>query len=98
MTVSIRIEQFSDSQDISFASIIAYHTSCKGVPFTKHRNLVSGDYTLRCVCGFELVLFYGSGALERIVKVAIGAETAQLEPGTYLCTPGGASVCLLTGA
>ena len=85
MTVSIRVEQLPDNQEISFASVVLYH--CPTAQVAKRRDLLSGDYTLRCDCGLELVLRSGGSAVERIVRVAIGAEATALESSSYTCTP-----------
>ena len=85
MSATLLVSPLPDSEEISFSSITLHHTPCVDRPMSKHRNVVSGDYRLSCQCGLEIVLSASSGATERIVRRALGAEDIQLEPGTYSC-------------
>ncbi|MDY7538758.1 hypothetical protein RGU72_10865 [Undibacterium sp. 5I1] len=85
MTVTIQVMPFDDDKDVSFQSIQLTHVECQAGSITKYRNPTSDDYTLRCSCGLEVVLFGDSCAMECVKKVAIGAQSASLEPGSYCC-------------
>ena len=56
MILGIHVEPLKDNQEISFADVVLYHDTCSDRPLVKHRNIVSGDFTLKCVCGLEVVL------------------------------------------
>lgn len=94
MDISIQVGQLPDRQEISFLSIVLSHGECKG-HFTKHRQGLSENYTLRCICGLEIVINANEGAKELIEKIAVGAESVELVQGSYSCNRAAKSVVVL---
>lgn len=94
MNISIEVGELQDRQDISFLSISLSHRECKGL-FAKHRQGLTENYTLRCICGLTIILNANEGAKELIEKIAVGAEATELMPGTYSCNRTAESVFVL---
>ena len=85
MIVKIRVEPLKDNEDISFGAIVLYHDTCVDRPMAKRRNVLSGDYTLKCICGLEMELPADGQAQQAIVRVAIGSEPATVEASQVRC-------------
>lgn len=97
MEIVLRIDQLTDNQGVSFLDVVLHHVPCMERPLTKHRDIISGAFTLTCRCGLELT-FPGVGdSIRRIVRVAIDAQPAQLVYGTYDSVPRNLTVSLSGG-
>lgn len=78
MNLKLRVLPLKDSEDISFANIVLYHDTCLD-PIIKHRNILSGNYTLKCICGLAVELPAEGQAHQEIVRTAIRGEPGTVE-------------------
>lgn len=85
MILKFRVEPLKDNEDISFGAIVLYHDTCGDRPMVKHRNILSGDCTLKCICGLEMELPADGQAQYAIVRVAIGGEPGTVEASQVRC-------------
>lgn len=85
MILRIRVQPFKDNEDISFGDIVLYHDACVDRPLVKHRNILSDDFTLKCICGLEVELPANGQAQQAIVRVAIGCEPGILHADQFRC-------------
>lgn len=83
LALNIRVALLNDNEEISFGAINLYHSQCVEIPMSKHRNVVSDEYMLQCVCGLELTFPTESDAKEKIIKVAVGGTSAFLERDSF---------------
>lgn len=85
MILRIRVQPLKDNEDISFGDIVLYHDTCVERSMMKHRNIVSDDFTLKCICGLEVELPADGQAQQAIVRVAIGSEPGTVEASQVRC-------------
>lgn len=85
MSATLLVSLLPDREETSFSSVVLHHAACLGLPMSKNRSVVTGDFTLHCKCGLKVVLPESSGAIEEITKIALGYENTQLGSGSYFC-------------
>lgn len=95
MVVNIRVAPLSDNKEISFQLIDLYHESCSTHPMTKHRDVASNSYKLKCECGLEIDIPADSDAKLEFIKVAIGAPQARIERSAFYSNQNISNILLL---
>lgn len=85
MILKIRIKPLADNEEISFGDIVLYHDTCTDRPMAMHRNILSGEFILKCICGLEVELPVNGLAQQAIVHVAIGSEPGVVQATQVRC-------------
>ena len=84
MILKIRVALLNDNEDITFANIVLHHDTCVD-PIMKHRNILSGNYTLKRACGLEVELPAEGEAHQAVVPIAIKSELSSVRSDQVSC-------------
>lgn len=88
MTIFIEVTLLNDNQGISFHDLQLFHAGCTHGELNKHRNPMTGAYTLQCGCGLEIEILDGAGAKAQIIRTAIDGQSRSLSDSGFSSNQG----------
>ena len=88
MTTVIEVAPLTGRQPHSFGHLRLYHRGCEGVPLIQHRNPLTEQCTLQCVCGLTIRMPVRGPAVESFEQTAIDHQPRTVPSGTYASTAG----------
>ncbi len=83
MKTVIEVEALSDRQPSGFGHLRLFHQGCDQVPLVKHRNPITAQYTIQCVCGLTIRLPVTGPAIDAFDLTAIDEQARVLPTGSY---------------
>ena len=89
MTTVIEVAPPTDRQPSGFGHLHLYHHGCDQIPMIKHRNPLTQQYTVQCVCGLTIRLPAIGPAVEAFDLTAIDKQPRLLPSGSYSSTVDG---------
>ena len=98
MTTFIEVALLTDRQPSGFGHLHLYHHGCDQIPMIKHRNPLTQQYTLQCVCSLTIRLPASGPAVEAFNLTAIDEEPRTLPSGSYSSTVVGEVKVITKGA
>lgn len=85
-TPTIEVAPLPDSQESVLSAVSLSHKGCRHLSISKHRDVLTDVYTLRCPCGLEISFPQIGVAAATILDVAIRGLPTVLDTGTFLST------------
>ena len=82
----ILVSPLSDLEDINFATLTLVHEKCGGPPMVVRRSLASVQWSLKCRCGFEVMVDDLSVSQYQLVKIGIGGGSVFLDKASWSST------------
>jgi hypothetical protein len=98
MTTVIEIAPRTDRQPSGFGHLRLYHHGCDQIPLIKHRNPLTQQYTVQCVCGLTIRLPAIGPAVEAFDLTAIDEQPRPVPSGSYSSTVDGELKVITKGA
>lgn len=85
MAVCIHVTPVSDNRSISFGNLKLSHARCEPEEFKKHKDPLTGTYSLSCACGLKIELPDNGDAMTKIILTAINEQPQTLSEGSFSC-------------
>ena len=98
MTTVIEVAPPTDRQPSGFGHLRLYHHGCDQVPLIKHRNPLTQQYTLQCVCGLTIRLPAIGPAVEAFDLTATDEQPRPVPSDSYSSTVDGELKVIKRGA
>src|SRR5678815_2787895 len=98
MTTVIEVAPPTDRQPGGFGHLHLYHHGCDQIPLIKHRNPLTQQYTVQCVCGLTIRLPATGPAVEAFDLTAIDEQPRLLPSGSFSSTVDGELKVITKGA
>jgi hypothetical protein len=89
MATVIEVEPVKHRQKSGFGHLQLLHQSCQGIPLVKHRNPLTDQYTVQCVCGLTIRMPATGAAVRAFDLTAIDRQSRALPSGSYSSTADG---------
>jgi hypothetical protein len=89
MATVIEVEPVKARQQSGFGHLRLLHQSCQGIPLVKHRNPLTDQYTVQCVCGLTIRLPAIGAAVQAFDLTAIDLQSRAIPNGSYSSTADG---------
>ena len=98
MTTVIEVAPATDRQPRGFGHLHLYHHGCDRIPLIRHRNPLTQQYTLQCVCGLTIRMPATGPAVEAFDLTAIDRQPRAIPSGSYASTVDGDLQVITKGA
>ena len=98
MTTVIEVAPLTDRQPSGFGHLHLYHHGCEQIPLIKHRNPLTQQYTLQCVCSLIIRMPERGPAVEAFDLTAIDEQPRTVPRGSYSSTADGELEVITKGA
>jgi len=98
MTTVIEVAPLTDRQASGFGHLRLYHHDCDQIPLIKHRNPLTQQYTLQCVCSLTIRMPERRPAVEAFDLTAIDGQPRTVPSGSDSSTADGELKVITKGA
>ena len=98
MTTVIEVAPLTDRQPSDFGHLRLYHHACDQIPLIKHRNPLTQQYTVQCVCSLTLRMPETGSAVEAFNLTATDEQHRTVPSGSYSSSADGDLKVITRGA
>lgn len=88
-TTAIEVAPRTTRQPGGLGHLRLFHQGCEDIPLNKHRNVLTEQYTLQCLCGLVIRLPANGPAAEALNQTADDQLTRKLPSDSFVSSVGG---------